>query len=187
MFLALVDHRLQHLALGREPEAVIDQLGIARHEAVLQMGRLAVERERFDGAMRSEQDGAARRFIDAARLHADEAVLDEIETADAIVMAQPVEFGQERGGRHGLAVDGDGIALLEADLDHRSPCRARPPARWCADRHRAAVPPTDLPEPFLPTRSAAGWHRPRRAPRRACPWPPGSGASRRSRSGRCGS
>ena len=72
---------------------------------------------RLDGAMRSEQDGAAGRLVDAARFHADEAVLHEIETADAIVMAQPVELGEERGGRHRLAVDGDGIALLELDLD----------------------------------------------------------------------
>ena len=41
------------------------------------------------------QDGAARRFIDAARLHADEAVLDEIEPADAIVAAEIVERGEQ--------------------------------------------------------------------------------------------
>src|SRR5205085_6909237 len=39
LFLALVDRRLQHLALGREPEAVVDQLGIARHQLVLEMRR----------------------------------------------------------------------------------------------------------------------------------------------------
>src|SRR5439155_12112375 len=31
LLLALVDQRLQPLALGREPEAVVDPLGIARH------------------------------------------------------------------------------------------------------------------------------------------------------------
>ena len=113
----LVDHRLQHLALGREPEAVIDELGIFRDEAVLQMRGLAVERQRLDGAVGDGEDGAARRFIDAARLHADEAVLDEVEAADAIVMAQAIELGEQRCGRHLLAVDGDGIALQELDFD----------------------------------------------------------------------
>src|SRR3546814_9712302 len=37
MLLALVDQRLQHLALRREPEAVVDQLRITRHDLVLQM------------------------------------------------------------------------------------------------------------------------------------------------------
>ena len=71
MLLALVDQRLQHLALRREPEAVIDELGIARHQRVLQMHRLAVERERLDRPVRHIEDGAARRLVDAARLHAD--------------------------------------------------------------------------------------------------------------------
>src|SRR5580698_219372 len=42
-FLALVDQGLEHLALGREPEAVIDQLRIARHQIVLQMRRAAIQ------------------------------------------------------------------------------------------------------------------------------------------------
>ena len=36
------------VALGREPETVIDELGIAWHQRVFQMHRLAVERERFE-------------------------------------------------------------------------------------------------------------------------------------------
>ena len=59
----------------------------------------AVERDRFDGAMRGEQDRPARRLVHAARLHADEAVLDEIEPADAIVVAELVERGQQGGGQ----------------------------------------------------------------------------------------
>ena len=55
------------------------------------MRRLAVERDRLDGAMRGEQDGAARRLVDAARLHADETVLDEIEPADAVGLAELVQ------------------------------------------------------------------------------------------------
>src|ERR1700679_176994 len=91
LLLALVDEGLEHVALGREPEAVIDELGIARHQLVLEMGGAAVERDALDAAMGGVEDGAAGRLIDAARLHADEAVLDEIDPADAVLAAQHVE------------------------------------------------------------------------------------------------
>src|SRR5439155_6266046 len=88
-FLALVDRRLQHLTLGREPEAVVDQLGIFRHQLVLEVRRATVERDLLDAAMRRDQDGAAGRLVHAARLHADEAVLNEIEPADAMGAPEP--------------------------------------------------------------------------------------------------
>ncbi len=66
VFLALVYQRLQHLALGREPEAVIDELGIARHQLVLEMGGAAVERDALDAAMGAMQDGATGRLVDTA-------------------------------------------------------------------------------------------------------------------------
>src|SRR5688572_32374071 len=59
------------------------QLGIARHQLVLQMHRAAVEGQALDAAMRRLPDGAAGGFIDAARFHPDKAVLHEIEPADA--------------------------------------------------------------------------------------------------------
>jgi hypothetical protein len=52
VFLAAVDQGLQHLALGRIPEAVVDQLRVARHQLVLQVRRAAVERDALDAAMR---------------------------------------------------------------------------------------------------------------------------------------
>ena len=81
------------------------------------MRRAAVERDRFDAAMGCEQDGAAGRLVHAARLHADEAVLHQIEAADAVGAAELVQLGQQRGRRQFLAVDRDRVALLEADLD----------------------------------------------------------------------
>src|SRR5471030_605488 len=100
IFLTLVDQRLQHLALRRKPEAEIDQLGIFRHQLVLEMARAAIERDRLDAAMRGMQDRAARRLIDAATLHADEAVLHQVEAADAVGLAQLIEFGEQRRRRH---------------------------------------------------------------------------------------
>src|SRR5260370_20352278 len=95
ILLALVDQRLQHFALGGEPEAVVDQLGIARHHLVLEMRRTAVEGQALDPAMRRLQDRAARRLIDAARLHADKPVLDEIEPADPMLAAELVQALQQ--------------------------------------------------------------------------------------------
>ena len=60
--------------------------------------RFAVEGERLDGAVSDAEDGAAGGFVNAARFHADETVLDQIEAADAIVVAEAIEFGEERGG-----------------------------------------------------------------------------------------
>ena len=52
----VVDQPLQRLALGREPEAVVDERGVARHEILAQAQHLAVERQRLDRrARRVEQ------------------------------------------------------------------------------------------------------------------------------------
>ena len=119
----MVDGGLEHLALGREPEAVVDQVGVFDRQLVLQMHGPAVEGDRLDAAVGGQQDGAAGGLIDAARLHADEAVLDQIETADAVVVAVLVQGGQQGGRRHGFAIDRDGVALLEADGDDRGDVR----------------------------------------------------------------
>ena len=79
-----VDRGAQEVHLGREPEAVVDQLGEARGEAVALVHHLAVERDRLDRAVRGVEHGAARRLVDAARLHPDEAVLDHVDAADAV-------------------------------------------------------------------------------------------------------
>ena len=73
----------------------------------------------FDPAMRGQQDRAAGRFIDPARLHADEAAFDQVEPADAIVVAEAVEPRQQRRGRQCLAIDRHRVAALEIDGDDR--------------------------------------------------------------------
>ena len=51
------------------------------------MGDLAVEGERLDGAVGVIEQRATRRLVDAAALHADEAVLDDVDPADAVPAA----------------------------------------------------------------------------------------------------
>ncbi len=67
--------------------------------------------------MRHRQDGAAGGLVHAAALHADEAVFNEVEPADAVGPRQLVELGEERRRRQRVAVDGDGVAVLEVDGD----------------------------------------------------------------------
>ncbi len=100
----LVDQRLQHLAFRAEPETIVDELRIARHQLVLEVRRSAIECQAFYGPMRGEQDRAAGRLIDTSALHADETVLDEIDTANAIVAPQIVECGQQCRWAHLFAI-----------------------------------------------------------------------------------
>ncbi len=67
--------------------------------------------------MRGQQDGAARRFVDPARLHADETVFHQVEAADAVAAAELVEFREQRRGRELLAVNCDRVAALEIHRD----------------------------------------------------------------------
>ena len=113
----MIDRCLQHLPLWREPEAVIDQFGVARGQFILQMRRAAIQRQLLDATMGSMIDGAARRFVHAARFHADIAVLDQIEPADAMLAAIFVELLQQRRRAHRLAIDRDTVAAFEINRD----------------------------------------------------------------------
>ena len=115
--LGVVDEGLQREALGAPPVAVVDHAGVARHEVVLEVGDFAVERDRFDGAVGAQQDGAARGFIAAAALHADVAVFHQVEAADAVLAAELVELGEQLVRLHAGAVDGDQVPLLEFQVD----------------------------------------------------------------------
>src|SRR3546814_4895638 len=54
--LAMIDRRLKHLALRREPEAVVDQFRITRHQFVLEVRRAAIQRQLLDPAMRRSEE-----------------------------------------------------------------------------------------------------------------------------------
>ena len=113
----MVDRRLQHLALGAEPEAIVEQFGVTHRQLVLEVRRTAIERELFDAAMREVIDRAARRFVHAARFHADEAVLDQVEPANTVLAPELVLRGQQRRRAHRFAVQRDAVALFEIDRD----------------------------------------------------------------------
>ena len=103
------------LAEGAEPGAVVDHLGKLKRHALAVMERLAVEHELFKSTQRFHENGAARGLVDAAALHANQAILADINATDAVARADGVEFSQKRHCIEFLAVDADGIALLEDD------------------------------------------------------------------------
>ncbi len=138
-FLGLGDEGLDGDALGGEPEAVVNELGVFRDEAVADVHGLAIDDEGFQVAVGGEEDGAAGGFVDAARFHADETVLDDVDAADAISPAEEVEDAHDTvGSEEGVAVplaggfdvaelgeeggevvvlEADGVAFFEKNLD----------------------------------------------------------------------
>ena len=52
---------------------------------------LAVHAQRLQVQVGRVEDRAGRRFVDAARLEADEAVLDDVDAADAVPAGRPVQ------------------------------------------------------------------------------------------------
>ena len=81
------------------------------------MALAAVERRLLDAAVRHQQDRPARRLVYAARLHADEPVFQKVQPPDAVFFSVSVQRRQQRRRAHRLAIDGDSVAALEANLD----------------------------------------------------------------------
>ena len=78
----------------------------------------AVERERFQFAHRRHQDRAARRLIAAARLHADKAILDQVDAADAVFAADSFNCSSRATAAElPLAVQRNRNAVFESNGD----------------------------------------------------------------------
>ncbi|KAI3485125.1 hypothetical protein L1887_51562 [Cichorium endivia] len=121
--LRLRDAGSDKLALGREEEAVIELLGeLGGDDLVADSAHLTVERETLEVEMGGTQDGGTGRLVAAARLDADEAVLDNVDAADAVLASELVEGEEDVDGVGVLLAGGGdldlgGDALLELDDD----------------------------------------------------------------------
>ena len=109
------------LTLGREPVAVVeDPAELDGDELVAERADIAVERETLDVHVRDTENGRRRGLVASTRLDADEAVLDDVDAADAVLAGERVEL-EEHIDRVGvlLVLGGDGDlhrqALLELD------------------------------------------------------------------------
>ena len=113
--LAFGDGGLKHFAFGRVPEAVVDQAGVGRDEAVAQEHDLAVHRDLLKAAVRGVEDGAAGGLVHAAGLHAHETVLDDVDAADRVLGAELVQLAHDVRGGERFAVDLHRHALFKFD------------------------------------------------------------------------
>src|SRR5262252_6055111 len=89
---------------------------VALHLVDEPLERLALESEGLQGAVGRMEDGAARRLVDAAGLHAHVAVLDEVDPPNAVLASEPVQGLQQGHGPEPLSVHRHGIARLVLDL-----------------------------------------------------------------------
>ena len=104
----------QHHRLRIEPAALVEQPAeAAAHVAVLLDGVLVVDAG-DQALVGDEEQRHAGRFVDAAALGFDDAVLDLVGHAEAVASADGVGFeNQIDGVGEGLAVQRDGQAFFE--------------------------------------------------------------------------
>ena len=93
------------------------------------MRGLAVEAQRFEFAMRGDQQCAARSFVRAARFDSDQPIFDEVHASHAIRRGDFVQLIEQRYRRELLAVYGNRSAALESDFDFVGLRRALSPAK----------------------------------------------------------
>src|SRR5437870_3402457 len=98
---------------GREPVTFIDHLRIRDGKNVFVIPGLAIQHERLELTMSCGDQRASRGFINAARLHADHAILNAVGAADTICSGNLVQIFQKLHGPDAVSVETDGNPLLE--------------------------------------------------------------------------
>src|SRR5438876_130284 len=111
-----VEKPVERLAQRREPQAVVNQFGVAIRKRLLEVRRLAVQREPFKFLMRFHQQRSAGSFVSAARFHAHEAVFDEVGSADAVRRRNLIQLVQKIDGAKLRAIDGNRGAGCKSDF-----------------------------------------------------------------------
>ena len=100
-----------------EPEPVVDQLGVLPGDARFRAELRLAERHLLQRLVRPQQRHRGRRFIHLARLDTDEAVLQVVDAADAVLARELVQALYKRDALDLLAVERDGEAPFESKLD----------------------------------------------------------------------
>src|SRR6266540_630783 len=89
--LCSIDERVNRFSQRCEPETVISKLCIFHRDHLLEVHGLAVKDQRLEFAMSIEQNGAARSFVDTMRFHANQTILNKVNTPDAVCAANGVK------------------------------------------------------------------------------------------------
>ena len=117
VLLGVLDERVERLGCRGEPLRVVDQLAPALVDVALDAVLFAFEAAVLEFLMRGDQGHGARRLVQLAGLDADQAVLDEVDAADALGSGAAVHLfdGLQRGDV--TSVDLDRHTFLELDDD----------------------------------------------------------------------
>ena len=107
----------QCVAKRRIPFALIDDLSKLVAYGLLEFHCSPVEDELLELLVSLHEDRAARCLIDAAGLHADNTVLNDVNDADAVLAAELVQRADDISDLHLLAVDGCRDTLFECHCD----------------------------------------------------------------------
>src|SRR5258708_14987188 len=91
---------VQSFAQRREPQAKVNEFGILERDVLLEMQQVPIEAEGFEFPVGGEQQRASWSFVAAARLDADEAVLDQVDASNRVA---PSDFVQQFYQRYGIA------------------------------------------------------------------------------------
>src|SRR5690606_14694943 len=102
------------LVVRAEPEAVVDEFGVLISDIGLELDLLLREGHRLQRTVRGVKNDRGRSLIDFAALDTNQAVLNLVETTDAVLTAELVEPLDQVDGRQLFAIDGHRHAALEA-------------------------------------------------------------------------
>ena len=99
-----------------EPETVIDQVGVGLAHERLEPERFLRKREELEFTMGLVEHDGRRGLVDLARLDADQAILDVVDPADAVLAPELVERTDQLDAVGLATVEGHGLAVIERDL-----------------------------------------------------------------------
>mmetsp|Transcript_28591 Transcript_28591/g.75108 ORF Transcript_28591/g.75108 Transcript_28591/m.75108 type:complete len:203 (+) Transcript_28591:270-878(+) len=92
MFLRVADSLAHKGGLWAPPQAVVDLLRELHRQQVTNLAHLAVHRQRFDINVSRPDHSASRRLVASPGLHADEAVLHNVDSADTVPASDHIEI-----------------------------------------------------------------------------------------------
>ena len=93
--LHVVDVGVERLAQRREPEAVVDGVGVLQADSARESIALPRHHHLLQLLVRLMQDDGRRRFVDLPRLAADQPVLDHVDAADAVRTRDRAQTGNQ--------------------------------------------------------------------------------------------
>ena len=115
VLLGVLDESVERLGSRGEPLRIVNQLAPALVDIALDAVLFALEAAVFEFLMSGDQGHGARSLVQLAGLDADQAILDEVDTADALGASTSVHLFDGLQRSDVAAVDLDRDTFLELD------------------------------------------------------------------------